>query len=120
MKKMYCCVCGKEHEHESWRHKRWRTKKGIVDGWGCGAHFNDLGSVKEYIPESIKKSRNKYAKSLLQPFRGNEFSREYAKLYPTQTERMVEDGKLTQKEVKKAKNVWKGDIENWDNLEKTK
>ena len=120
MKKIYCCLCERTHAHESWRHKPWRTKEGVVDGWACGRHFKDLGQIKEYIPESIKRARKQYAKSLLQPFRGNQLSKEYVRNYPNKIKEMVAAGKITQSEVKNAKNVWRGSIENYQNLDKTK
>lgn len=67
----------------------------------------------EFIPSSIKEDRKKYFKTLIQPHRGGENSREYAEAYPEKAKQMWgEEG------VKKSKYVWK-DLSGWDHRNKS-
>lgn len=63
-------------------------------------------SQKEWITDQMKKERGIHAKDMVQPFRGGEFSREFAKLYPDQTKKMIDGGSVTKDRVIKSKNVW--------------
>ena len=68
-----------------------------------------MGKVHEWTTDEIKDGRKKYEKELLQPFREGQLSKEYADAYPEQTKGMVKEGILTEKQVRRAKNVWHGD-----------
>ena len=59
------------------------------------------GKYPEFIPERIKEDRRKYAKDILQPWRGGEPSREYMKAYPEKSK-----GMYTDQQRRKAKNIW--------------
>ena len=96
----------------NWRYQNW----GEVEGWACSKHFKPRSY--EFVPQEVKDQRNKYAKSLLQPFRQGKLSKEWAKAYPKKTKKMVKDGTITQQEVDKAKPVWT-DLKSSKNLDKS-
>jgi hypothetical protein len=101
MSKNYCVVCGCERDDLNWKHRDW----GGVEGWGCSKHFHATPHIK--IPERIRDDAKKYAKDIIQPFREGNLSREFVDNYPDQVKGMVKEGSITQKEVEKAKEVWK-------------
>ena len=104
--KIYCVKCKKVHkDSHGWGHiyQKWNTEDGIVEGWGCKTHSTPS---YEFVPESIKENRKKYAKDIIQPFRGDEFSKEFATHYPEATNKMIKEGNISKEKVKKAKNVW--------------
>ncbi len=57
----------------------------------------------EFTTEEIKEQRNTFADDILQPYREGELSKEYLEKYGTKSI------KATPQEIKKAKNVWRGD-----------
>jgi hypothetical protein len=88
---MYCKGCGKEHKDSSWKYAK--------GGWYCTLfHFP---TNYEFIPENVREERVEYFNSTIQPFRGGELSKEYVEAHGT------EGIDVTDKEVKKAKEVWK-------------
>jgi hypothetical protein len=96
---------------------------GVVPCDECQKRTKDkapLSGVKyELVPESVKESRKEYAKSLIQPYREGDFSKEYKEAYPIRSKEMVKDGIISQRQYDKAKYVWK-DQPNWKNRNKTK
>lgn len=88
---MYCEGCAKEHEDRSWRYK---------GGWYCTRHIRPI-PMPEFMPEYIKDDRQEYFNSIVQPFRGDDLSKEYIEAHGT------EGIKVTEEEVRKAKEVWK-------------
>jgi hypothetical protein len=69
--------------------------------------------MPEFIPTKIKDDRKKYFKTLLQPHRGGENSREYAEAYPEKAKEMWgEEG------VKKSKYVW-SDLSGWNTRDRS-
>lgn len=54
----------------------------------------------EFVPESMKEERKKYAKDILQPFRGGELSKEYLDAWGSSKLN------VTPEEVRKAKPTW--------------
>ena len=54
----------------------------------------------EFVTESIKEERKRFAKDIIQPFRAGELSKEYVDKWGTK------HLKVTPEEVKKAKNTW--------------
>lgn len=72
----------------------------------------------EFVPQHIKDERPKYLKSMIQSHRQGELSKEFVELYPQKVKQMVDAGKITKEEVRKAKNVW-GDLPNIHNVKKT-
>lgn len=65
-----------------------------------------LGETIELTTEPIREDRKKYSSDIVQPFRGGQLSREYAKKYPQQVKKMIKEGNTTVAEVKNSKNVW--------------
>jgi len=72
--------------------------------------FKPQGRPHEFTTDKIKEDRVKFAKDLLQPYRGEDFSKEFRDAYPERAKEMVKEGVITQKQHDKAKEVWKGDI----------
>ena len=66
--------------------------------------------VLEFTTDEIKEGRKQYHKELLQPFREGEVSKEYLDAYPKAKEGMIKDGVITEKQARKAKNVWGKDV----------
>ena len=107
MKLIFCVKCQKKHTSDwGWTHKKWDTPVGVVDGWGCNKHPT---KGHEWTTDAIREGRRKYRKELLQSHRGGELSKEYVEAYPEKAKGMVKSGVVTQKQVKKAKNVWGND-----------
>lgn len=67
-------------------------------------------SLEDPLPYDMREQRKQYAKELLQPYRGGEFSQEYRDAYPKQAKEMVKAGVITQEQHDKARPVWKGDV----------
>ena len=86
---------------ETRTHTTWKCPK-------CGEEYTSRKhkGVIDHSPQSLKDDRKKYAKHLIQPFREDKFSGEFAKAYPTQTQSMVKSGSVTQSEVTNSKDVW--------------
>lgn len=106
-REVYCVMCHEVHRHYAWRYKKWNNNVGITEGWACGKHFNDMGSIREWTPESVKELRKEYAKSTIQPFRDGQLTKEFKEHYPQQTKQYLKDGKITQREFDKPKAHWK-------------
>lgn len=113
----YCVLCREEHDDTHWRNGKWNTEQGEISGWGCSKWYRPA-PLPEFIPQRIKDERPKYLKSMIQSHRGGELSKEWVESYPDRAKGMVKDGIITQKEVDKAKPVWK-DLPNINNLHKT-
>ena len=64
----------------------------------------------EVTTQKVKDERKQYRNDMVQPFRSGELSKEYVDLYPNQVKGMLKDGTITKDQVKKAKEVWKGDL----------
>jgi len=78
----------------------------------------DRCSVVHTTPEDsvsaeTKEDRKKYFKTLLQPFRGGELSREFAEAYPKEVKQMA-----SEQEIKNSKYVWK-DLPGYDHWRKS-
>jgi len=78
----------------------------------CGEVYkgNRHKGVLEFTTDAIREGRKQYRKELLQPYRQGEISKEYLDAYPKNRDGMLREGILTKKQVKNAKEVWKGDI----------
>jgi hypothetical protein len=100
MKRSYCTLCHRIHKSFNWRYAQYETPDGKRYGWFCDKWFTPA-PYPEFMPQRIKDDRPKYAKSLMQPYRGGVASQEYIDTYGTK--------RINPKDVKKAKNVW-GDI----------
>lgn len=91
---------------------------GILPGEKCNERRrkeNRLPDIPiEMVGESIKRERKEYAKSIVQPYRRGELSREYLEAYGTK------GIKATPEEVKKAKYVWSDIISKNTDIKKTK
>lgn len=68
----------------------------------------------EFTSESIKTERKTHARSIIQPYRGETLSKEYLDMYGTK------GISVTDKQIKKARNVWREDYSANFNLKKTK
>jgi len=106
MKTVLCSKCSQE----------FTRGKYSMAGWLCEdcLGYRVKGKV-EWVPERIKKDRRKYAKEMIQPYRENEFSKEFAKANPKRTKEMVKKGAITKEQVSKARNVW-SDVKEIRNL----
>lgn len=58
----------------------------------------------EFTTDSIREERRRFAKDIIQPFRAGELSKEYVDTWGANRLN------VTPEEVKKAKNVWSGDL----------
>ena len=106
---MMCHGCHKRHNDFSWK-SYWEGTSLITI---CSQFFKP-SPPKEYIPERVKEERQEYAKSLLQPWRSGEPSKEFIEAYPQRAEKL-----FSVKERKNAKNVW-SDVPGVKHWEKTK
>lgn len=82
---------------------------GILPGKNCSARQREYSSPNnpiEITTQPIKDSRKEYAKSIVQPFREGELSKEYLQAHGTK------GISVTDKQVKNAKNVWPETIKN--------
>lgn len=93
-----CVLCHRNHESSNWKYGEYVTVEGKKWGWFCGKYFKS--STPEFVPQRIKDDRKANAKSLLQPWRNGELSREYLDTYG--------NGRIkaTDKEIKSAKKTW--------------
>ncbi len=92
------------------------AKLKYIDGkanWICEDCLGYRIKSPEFVPDSVKEERKENFKSLLQPFRNGELSREYVEAHGTKSINVSDT------EVKKAKYQWK-DIPGWSNREKSK
>lgn len=103
-----CVLCHRIHDGNNWKYGSYQTSEGLRYGWFCNRWFKP--KAYEFVPQRIREERKKYAKDIVQPFRNGELAKEFVENYPQATRNMVKAGTITQKEVAKAKNVWKGDI----------
>ena len=93
-----CPVCG---IYEARKH----PLLGMLPCGNCKARRDEFKSPDhpvEFTTSSIKEGRKEYYKDIVQPFRGNEVSKEFIDLYPNKAKTM-----FTEKEIRKAKSVWK-------------
>ena len=90
-------MCHRLHDALNWKYSEYETTDGIKYGWFCEKWFKP--SHPEFVPQRIKDQRNEYARSMLQPYRGGIASQEYIDANGT--------SRINQKDIKKAKNVWK-------------
>ena len=100
MAKQYCLYCREKHEYHSWKYKRWPTEDGEVEGWVCGKHTKV--SYPEFTSENIKDERKKFFKSITQPYREGQLSKEYLEAHGTK------GINPTDEQIRKAKYTWKG------------
>lgn len=103
-KQISCPVCQKEPALKD-------SYFGVLPGKKCRERQKDYSlpnNPVEITTQSIKDSRKEYAKSIVQPFRGDELSKEYLDAYGTK------GISVTDKQVKKAKNVWPETAKNID------
>lgn len=68
----------------------------------------------EFVGNDIQSQRTQYGRSIIQPWRGDTLSKEYLDLYGTK------GIKVTDKEIKKAKPVWRDLYSANVDLKKTK
>jgi len=87
----YCIYCKKKRNSFSWKNKG--------EGWFCDDHFKP--TYTEFAGEEVRQGREQHAKSLLQPYRNGELSREYIDSYGTK------GIQATDHEIRNAKPVWK-------------
>ena len=106
MSRNNCVMCGNKHDDYAWKNKKWGDKS----GWACSKWFKPR--LHEHTTQQIKDDRAKYFNSTVQPYREGELSKEYLDAHGTK------GVKATKKEIKKAKNVWKG-ISGWGNRTKS-
>jgi len=92
-----CAGCNKVHDDTNWKY--------TGDGWICSLWFKPR--QYEWTPKRIKESRKKYAKDIIQPYRGGSLSQEFVEAYPREVAKMVRKGAVSKKEVARARNVWK-------------
>ena len=78
---MICNGCGnKKAIHiKSWYNKETSKMEEVCDVCG-GLSVN--APLPEFTTENIRSERQEYFKSLIQPFRGGELSKEYVEAYP--------------------------------------
>lgn len=88
----YCCLCNKKHEGFHWKNQG--------NGWYCDKYFKP--TYTEFVPQRIVEERKQFKKEITQPFRGGEVSKEFVDFYPQKAKKM-----FTEKEIKRAKNVWR-------------
>lgn len=62
--------------------------------------------TSEITTESIKEDRKIFKSDIVQPFRNGSLSKEYVDAYPEKVKQMIQEGHITESEVKEAKNVW--------------
>jgi len=98
--KELCVLCHKIHEAFNWKYGEYETVEGLRWGWFCDKWYKP--SHPEFVPQRIKDDRNKYAKSIMQPYRQGVASQEYIDTYGTK--------RINPKDVKKAKKVWTTDV----------
>ncbi len=96
---MKCPSC---NERESPIHPQY----GVVWCEECKKKYKRIGKSIEIVDESTKEDRKKYFKSLLQPYRRGQLSREYIEAHGTK------GINPTPEEVRKSKHVWK-DLKGW-------
>ena len=96
----FCMFCLKKHEDFAWKYMDYMEDGVKKSGWFCRKAFHPTPD-RERIPERIKTERKAFAKSMLQPYREGEPSREFIEAYPQQAKKT-----FTPKEISKAKNVW--------------
>ena len=123
----YCYLCQKVLTDFNWKYcdfeieiKDSKTNKPKIVtevGWICSKHFKPV--KHEFIPDRIKEDRQKYFKSMIQPFRDGELSKEYCEAYPQSVGKMIKEGHISEKEVSKAKPVWR-DLKGQSHWRKTK
>lgn len=114
MKKIFCVKHNKNHISEGgWRFGAWDGEDGIIYGWGCTEV-----RYPEFTSQKIKTERQKYLKSQIQSHRQGELSKEFVQLYPEKIKEMKKAGVISEKDIKKAKNVWQ-DLPGIGNVEKT-
>ena len=89
---MFCTGCKKKHKSRNWKY--------IKGSWYC-TKWHKPSRMGEFMPEHVKDERNEYFNSIVQPFRGDDLSKEYIDAHGT------EGINVTPEEVSKAENVWK-------------
>lgn len=105
-----CPVC---HQHKANHHPLY----GILPCNDCKRRRDQQSSPDipvEMVGEEIKRQRKEFAKSIIQPYRNGELSREYLEAFGTK------NIKPTQKEIKQAKPVWKDLYSDNFNINKSK
>lgn len=106
---MLCPIC---RNHESLVHPQY----GALPCKHCTARRSTLKSPDkqvEFTSKSIKHQRKEYAKSIIQPYRDGEVSKEYLDAYGKKNIR------ATEKQIKQSRNVW-GDITKGTDVKKSK
>jgi hypothetical protein len=101
MAKIRCQGCEREHEDWAWKNTTYTFPDGSRSGWFCTKWHKPRKSA-EKVPEHVKQQRIENANDMVQPWRQGEPSKEFIDLYPSEAKKT-----FTEKEIKKAKNVWK-------------
>src|SRR3990167_9627908 len=68
--------------------------------------FKKPSSQIEFTSQEIKEGRRKHFKSTIQKYRDGQLSKEFIEAYPERAKAMVKEGIHTEREIKRAKNVW--------------
>jgi hypothetical protein len=93
------------------------TKYGIQPCQKCideSIRVRKVSAYPEFVPDYIKKDREKNITDQLQSHRSGYLSREFVEAYPNRVKGMIKEGVITKKDVIKSKYVWKGDVPNWN------
>jgi hypothetical protein len=82
-------------------------------GWmfceSCIKRQRELAKPKvsaEITTDAIKEDRKIFQKDIAQPFRQGVLAKEFVDANPEQVKKMVEEGHVTESEVKNAKPIW--------------
>ena len=100
---MYCSGHKKEHADTNWKH--------IEGGWYC-TDYHKPSRMSEFVPERLKDDRHEYFNSIVQPYRGDDLSKEYIEAHGTK-------GIGKEVDISKAKEVWT-DLPGWHDRKHTK
>jgi len=108
-----CAGHKKKHSDSNWKFMNYKDMIGNERaGWFCSDFFTPTNY--EFTSDNIRQERVKYWKSLVQPFRNNEPSKEYMEAYPDKAKKI-----FTQKQIREAKHTWK-DLPGWSSRQKSK
>lgn len=81
-------------------------------GWFCEKWFSP--SPHEFVDETTKENRVKYAGDIIPQWRQGVLSKEFVDRYPKRIKGQIKEGILTKEQVKKAKKVWSADVKGLD------
>lgn len=105
--KFKCYGCKRLHDDFNWKTLYINSHLRHV----CSLFF--ISSIHEFIPDRVLMDRTENFNSVVQPFRGEQLSREYIEAHGTK------GINVSKEEVKKSKYVWK-DLKGWNNRRKSK